>query len=217
METVESLPVRFSESGLRISTGPVVMFRAREFLLQEVDGDDTIPLLLPHNVKRFETVWPVKKNNKPIAFRVCERSLSLVLATKNYVLLKRFSAKEERRRLVASCFFGSRQAKSFVALENHLNYIYRDRRELSEDETYGVAALLNSTLFDRYFRIISGNTQVNATELRSMKFPRLSTVARIGKRVMRLFPLSADEIEDVVLEELKVPASVEAAIMESLA
>jgi adenine-specific DNA-methyltransferase len=100
----------------------------------------------------------------------------------NYVLLRRFTAKEERRRLCAGCFLRARQSASHVGIENHLNYVYHADRELSQDETFGVAALFNSTLFDRYFRMISGSTQVNATEIRTMSFPDLKTIARIGRQ-----------------------------------
>jgi adenine-specific DNA-methyltransferase len=84
-----------------------------------------------------------------------------------------------------------------------LNYIYHAQRDLTEDETFGLAAMFNSTLLDRYFRTISGNTQVNATEIRSMNFPDLETLGRIGQRI-RLAPTESDPI---VLEELGVPGS----------
>jgi len=215
MEVVEALPLRFSETGLRISTGPVVMFRATDFLLENINGRDAVPLLLPHNVKAFETVWPVKKNKKPVAFRICAESRRLSLPVRNYVLLKRFSAKEERRRLIAGCYLRARQKAAMVALENHLNYVYHHERDLTEEETYGIAAVFNSLLFDRYFRMISGNTQVNATELRNMNFPDLSVIAEIGRRVKELPSLDAKHVENIVLEELGVPSSLRTALLES--
>ena len=68
---------------------------------------------------------------------------------------------------------------------------------------YGIAALFNSTLIDRYFRTISGNTQVNATEIRAMNFPELKLLSRIGKQVRR----NTAEAEAVVLKELGVTGS----------
>jgi len=203
MRLAESFPSRFSELGLRISTGPVVMFRATEFLLQAPQEVGSVPLLLPHNVKPFETIWPVSKNGKPAAFRLCNDSLRLLLPTRNYVLLKRFSAKEEKRRLVAGCLLRAHHAVSHVGIENHLNYVCHVERELSEDEVFGIAAFFNSALLDRYFRTISGSTQVNATEIRAMRFPDLKTLRRIGGQVKR----DRSSAEAAVLSELGVATS----------
>jgi adenine-specific DNA-methyltransferase len=123
--------------------------------------------------------------------------------TRNYVLLRRFSAKEERRRLTASWLLRTAEARPYLALENHLNYVYHAERELTVDEVLGLTALFNSALLDRYFRIISGNTQVNATEIRTMRFPALDRVAAIGRRVKDLPDYQPAKVERVVLEGLE--------------
>ena len=197
---VESFPLRFVDTGLRISTGPVVLFRATEYLLGSAAHAASVPLLHPHNVKPFATIWPLAKNGKPAAMKCCEGSRRLLLPTRNYVLLKRFSSKEERRRLTAGCFLAAGTSSPYVAIENHVNYIYHAQRELTEDEVYGIAALFNSPLIDRYFRTISGTTQVNATEIRAMSFPPLKLLSRIGKRVRA----NTAQAETVVLRELGV-------------
>jgi adenine-specific DNA-methyltransferase len=202
LEAVEAWPDRFADLGLAISTGPVVLFRAEEYLLPKLDGPETVPLLASHNVRPFETIWPVEKRGKPTAFRVCRDSLKHLVPARNYVLIRRFSAKEERRRLTASWFLHSAEARPYLALENHLNYVYHAGRELTVDEVYGLTALFNSALLDRYFRIMSGNTQVNATEIRTMKFPPLDRVAAIGRRIKDLGDYPPAKVENVVLEEL---------------
>ncbi len=211
MLLVESWPTRFEAHGLRVSTGPVVIFRATEFLMDTPTGSHSAPLLSVHNVRPFETVWPVTKNSKPTAFRVCEQSLNrrLLVPTRNYVLLRRFSAKEERRRLTASCFLEAAQPLPYVALENHLNYVYHAERNLTENETYGISALFNSALLDRYFRTLSGNTQVNATEVRTMSFPDLRTLRRIGRRIRQLREFSPQFTEHIVLNELGLDGALE--------
>lgn len=203
MRVVESLPLRFSETGLRISTGPVVLFRATEYLLADATDKTAVPLFHPHNVKAFAAPWPLAKNGKHKAFKCCEDSLRLLVPTKNYVLIKRFSSKEEKRRLTAACLLKADFPFPYVGIENHVNYVYHADRDLTEDEVYGIAALFNSTLIDRYFRTISGNTQVNATEIRAMNFPNLKTLARIGKQARR----NTNEAEAIVLKELGVTAS----------
>ena len=143
------------------------------------------------------------KTGKHQAFKCCEDSLRLLVPTKNYVLIKRFSSKEERRRLTAACLLKADFPVPYVGIENHVNYVYHAQRDLTEDEVYGIAAVFNSPLIDRYFRTISGNTQVNATEIRAMNFPELKLLSRIGKKVRR----NTEESEVVVLKELGVTDS----------
>jgi adenine-specific DNA-methyltransferase len=213
-EVAESWPLRFADGGLRISTGPVVLFRAAQFLLPQLNGKNSAPLLSVFNVKPFQTEWPLAHKKHPTALKVCPDSQRLLLPMQNYLLLRRFSAKEERRRLTASCLIASKFSMPFVALENHLNYVYHAERELTTDEVYGLAALFNSALLDRYFRTISGNTQVNATEIRSMKFPALATVAAMGRRVRGLASLDRDAVEIIVFQELGINGAVSTHLVE---
>ena len=215
LEAVEAWPDRFADLGLAISTGPVVLFRAEEYLLTKLDGAETAPLLGPHNVRPFETIWPVEKRGKPTAFRVCRDSLKHLVPARNYVLLRRFSAKEERRRLTASWFLHAVDTRPYLALENHLNYVYHAERELTADEVYGLTALFNSALLDKYFRIMSGNTQVNATEIRTMKFPGLDRVSAIGRCIKDLGEYPPAKVEHVVLDELGINGRLEAYLMEA--
>jgi adenine-specific DNA-methyltransferase len=215
IDAVESWPDRFAELNLRISTGPVVLFRAEEFLLAKPDGKETAPLIGPHNVRPFETVWPLEKRGKPTAFRVCPASVKHLVPTRNYVLLRRFSAKEERRRLTASWFLHTEGRGSYLALENHINYVYHAARELTIDEVYGLTALFNSALLDRYFRIISGNTQVNATEIRAIRCPPLDLVTKIGKRLKTLGGYQPTKVEGIVLETLGINDRLGAYLMEA--
>jgi adenine-specific DNA-methyltransferase len=214
-EAVESWPHRFTELGLRISTGPVVPFRATKFLLPHTHGKKSAPLLSVFNVKPFRTEWPLIHKKHPSAFEVCPDSQSLLLPTQNYVLLRRFSAKEERRRLTASCLIASDFSHPYVALENHLNYVYHAERELTLEETFGLAALFNSALLDRHFRTISGSTQVNATEIRTMKFPALCSATAIGRAVRSLPHLDSDAIESIVLHELGMDRQLSAHLLKA--
>ena len=208
MRAVEAWSGTFADRGLRISTGPVVAFRATQYLLDSADDPDAVPLLSIHNVRPFATVWPVAKGTKPVALRAVNGAAALVLPAQNYVLLRRFSAKEEHRRLTASPYLPTdAERRRPVALENHINYVTHTRRELTEAEVHGLVALFNSALLDRYFRVLSGNTQVNATEIRTIPFPDLRAIARIGDRVAGLTSNDRAEIEAAVLDVLGIPQS----------
>lgn len=197
LKTVEGLPTRFSETGLRISTGPVVAFRATEFLVDEAQRAGSVPLLWPHNVRPFSVQWPLHRRNKPESIAHCDASRKLLIQTRNCVVLKRFSSKEERRRLTAGCLLRSCFETEWLGLENHLNYVYHETRELTEEEVFGIAAVFNSRLFDQYFRIISGNTQINATEIRGLPFPSLVVLGEIGAAILDLSFLNMETDENV--------------------
>ncbi len=178
---IDAWPNSLARSDLNTSTGPVVAFRAASALMdaQDVSTGKAAPFLWMHNVRAQEVAWPVERENKPQAIAVGAKRLLTPVC--NYVLLRRFSAKEERRRLIAAPLLRQDFGHEWVGLENHLNYLYKERGELSPNEAIGLSALLNSALLDRYFRVANGNTQVNAQEIRSLPLPPLGVICEIGR------------------------------------
>ena len=183
VEAMRAWPNTLCSIGLEISTGPVVPFRAREFLADAPSGASTIPLLWMHHVRPMRVEWPSAGTGKPQWVMVAPESEKLLVRDETYVLLRRFSAKEEKRRLVAAPIVRGALNSNRVGLENHLNYIRGVSRELDEELALGVAALLNSSFLDRYFRVSNGNTQVSATELRAMPLPGEGDIRVIGALV----------------------------------
>lgn len=187
--------------GLEISTGPVVPFRAVPLLSEEGNnGTSHAPLLWMQHVKPLCAEWPVKVR-KPQYIQINNESKPLLVPDKNYVLLRRFSAKEEQRRLTAAALIAGTLGSPWVGLENHLNYIHRPKGSLTEAETWGLTALLTSSLLDKYFRAVNGNTQVSATELRAMPLPPLELIIRLGNSVMSN-KSSTSDIDFLVTNEL---------------
>jgi len=186
LNVVDKWPFKLRDLGLEISTGPVVPFRAKKYLiLKSASNGKSVPLLWMHNIKGIKTIWPENKNKKPIAIKVTENSKKLLLPVKNYVLVRRFSSKEEPRRLHSSVFLESEFPHEAIGIENHLNYIHKPGRHLSVSEAYGISAILNTAIVDNYFRTLNGNTQVNATDIRSLPFPSIKDVKRIGQVVRK--------------------------------
>jgi adenine-specific DNA-methyltransferase len=183
---VDSWPGSLRAYGLQISTGPVVPFRATQFIDKagEVPGSH-VPLFWMNHVQPMQVTWPIGRH-KPEYIKHVTDALALLVPNRNYVLLRRFSAKEEERRLVAGPYMASTGKISMIGLENHLNYVYRPGGTLTEDEAFGLAALFSSSLLDTYFRISNGNTQVGATELRTMPLPALSIINAIGRQARAL-------------------------------
>lgn len=179
---VGSLGANLSELNVAVSTGPVVDFRHKE-QLQEQPDRDTAPLIYPCHLESGHVQWPIANGRKPNAFRPEGAGDKVLVAEGCYVLVKRFSSKEERRRIVAAVYDPHEVAGGPVAFENHLNYYHRNGGGLGVELARGLAAYLNSTLVDQYFRLFSGHTQVNATDLRRLPYPTLSQLSEIGRCV----------------------------------
>ena len=186
IETMSSWDGSLAGYGLSVSTGPVVAFRARSFLTtaETVRQGQAVPLLWMQNVQPQRVEWPVARGKKPQGISLQEGSASLLVSKANYVLLRRFSSKEEPRRLIAAPLLADRFIGEWIGLENHLNYIYRKQGVLEAEDAYGLSGLLNSALIDRYVRISNGNTQVNAAELRALPLPPLEIIKQIGRRLL---------------------------------
>lgn len=155
-----------TDLGLTVSTGRVVDFRSRDMLhTQRVEG--AWPMVNASHIRAGRTSHPVGAR-KPEWFHTGPEAASKLLVPAGaYVLIKRFSAKEERRRISAGVW----QSDEAVAFDNKLNYIHQDGHGLDPQIARGLSVFLNSSRLDDYFRVFSGHTQVNATDLRQMRFP----------------------------------------------
>ena len=192
IRTIRSWPNTLHTLGLAISTGPVVPFRATQFLSHSEVDASTVPLLWMQNVRPMRADWPLNGKKKAQRIRLTSESAKLLVKDATYILLRRFSSKEEQRRLVAAPLFRGRLKADRVGLENHLNYIHGISRTIDVELAYGLSALFNSTFLDRYFRISNGNTQVSATELRAMPLPAEKHIRSIGEAVQSQIDFEPD-------------------------
>jgi adenine-specific DNA-methyltransferase len=189
--------------GVQVSTGRVVDFRAKDFLVHEKDdlapGKRTAPLIYPMHFDNGIVKWP-KVGKKPNHLILAEETKPLLVPAGVYVLVKRFSAKEEKRRITAAVTQPNHLPRMAYAFENHLNYYHENGQGFSVDLARGLAIYLNSTLVDSYFRQFSGHTQVNASDLRSLPYPDAKTLERIGKSSDD-GPLSQEQIDQLIAKE----------------
>ena len=183
IEIVDHFPNTLKDLDMEISTGPVVPFRAKPFLYHNNGEKSLFPLLWMHNMDNLKIKWPHNKNKKQPYIKFTEDSKSLFLPLKNYVLLNRFSSKEQKRRLISAVLLKTDFKWKQVGIENHVNYIYKKQGELSKEEALGLSAYLNTEFIDAYFRSLNGSTQVNATDIRSLPFPDLNLIKEIGKEI----------------------------------
>jgi adenine-specific DNA-methyltransferase len=167
------------ELGLDVCTGPVVDFRLREHLRMKPEPG-AVPLLYASHFVNGKIEWPreSKKPNAIVRNRETERWL---MSNGCYVVLRRLTSKEEKRRVVAYLLDENALPGETIGFENHLNVIHRDRHGLPVTLARGLWIYLNSQSVDDYFRTFSGHTQVNATDLRRLRYPSLAELESMGR------------------------------------
>ncbi|MEN6334085.1 MAG: N-6 DNA methylase [Phycisphaerales bacterium] len=187
IERMSRFSATMEELGLEVSTGRVVDFRAREFLRKDPEPG-TVPLIYPCHFEQGFVRWPLQEAKKPNAIVCSDETQDLLVPAGCYVLTKRFTAKEERRRIVGAIYDPTRIDAPLVGFENHLNYFHSRGCGLSPDLARGLVVFLNSSVLDRYFRLFSGHTQVNATDLRKMRYPSREQMLRLGREMGTALP-----------------------------
>lgn len=200
-DQVCGLHASLAKLGLSISTGRVVDFRARDHLRQEPEIG-TAPLIYPCHFNGLFVSWPRLPVKKPNAIENNSSTSSLLLQEGVYVLTKRFTSKEERRRVVACIYSPEFVASGPVGFENHVNYIHIAGQGLDIVLAKGLWAYLNSSALDLYFRQFNGHTQVNATDLRNIRFPTAEQLRNMGSRIGDE-TLQQEQIDIIVTEEVK--------------
>ena len=197
---VRQIRTGLKDLGLTVSTGRVVDFRAEEFIVQE-PSRNTVPLIYSTHFDQGYISWPIANGRKPNAIISEPATKSLMVPRGTYVLVKRFSSKEERRRIVACIYDPERIDAAEIGFENHLNYFHLNGAGMDMKLAKGLSAYLNSTVVDQHFRRFSGHTQVNATDLRTLPYPARAILERIGAQVSSV-PISQNLIDQLVEHEL---------------
>ncbi|MEW1615833.1 MULTISPECIES: class I SAM-dependent methyltransferase [unclassified Streptomyces] len=189
-----------ADLGLTVSTGRVVDFRSREMLHHEhIRG--AVPMINATHIRGGVTQHPIGAKKPEWFHAEPADAAKLLVPGGDYVLIKRFSAKEERRRVVSAVW----RSEGEVAFDNKLNYIHQDGHGLAAEVADGLSVFLNSTQLDSYFRVFSGHTQVNATDLRQMRFPSLDQLRELAAVTSR------DQLEiDAAVEAVLAPTEVKA-------
>lgn len=196
--TIELSPaVRYSlaDIGVKVSTGPVVDFRLKAHL-RDMPEPGAVPLIYPGHLSMTGAVWPVACLKKPNAIMRNDETEKWLYPSGFYCVVRRFSSKEEKRRVVASVVdpaaFGDH---SVLGFENHLNLFHENKHGLPEALARGLAVFLNTTAVDEHFRRFNGHTQVNATDLKLMKYPSRDTLIQLGEWAMKQGTLAQNQID----------------------
>ncbi len=181
--------------GVKMKTGLTVDFRNRDILRDE-EEEGAIPLFYSQHIKQGKVQFPIQKEHE----YVVTDQRGLMQDNKNYLFVKRFTAKEESRRLQCGIYLAKNYPQyTKISTQNKINFIDGLLGEMSECLVYGLYVLFNSTLYDEYYRILNGSTQVNSTEVNSMPVPDIESIQEMGRKLMETKDLSEKNC-DLILE-----------------
>lgn len=180
--------------GLKMRTGLTVDFRSHEYLRDKSDID-TVPLFYSQHIKNGQVVFPIEKDGEYITI---EKD-GLIQKNKNYLFVKRFTAKEEKRRLQSGIYL-SEYLPNYdkISTQNKINFIDGIGFDMTKEQVYGLYVIFNSTIYDQYYRILNGSTQVNSSEINSMPIPPLTDIEKLGSALMRIDDLSVSTCDKLL-------------------
>lgn len=201
MEIIQKIN-RYTETlpdiGFRMKTGIIVDFRQWGDLRKE-PGKGICPLFYAQHIKEGRVNH--LPSGKDFDWVSTEKS-GLIQENKDYVFCKRFTAKEEKRRLQCGIYLAEDFSDyQVIGTQNKINFVEKtDKSHMTIEEVYGIYALLNSTLFDMYYRILNGSTQVNSTEVNGIPVPPLEKIRIIGRKVIDRDSLSTKTCDQILNE-----------------
>ena len=198
LQNVNKFNKPMTSIGLKMKTGLTVDFRNKE-LLRNSNEENTVPLFYSQHIKDGRVVFPIGKENEYIT----DDLPGMIQNNRNYLFVKRFTSKEEHRRLQSAIYIAKNYPEyNMISTQNKINFIDTvDNSEMTEELVYGLYAVINSTLYDKYYRILNGSTQVNATEMNAIPFPARKDLEYMGRLLMELGDYSTGGC-DIVLSEV---------------
>lgn len=183
LEAERKYHYKLEDIGISVSTGPVVDFRMRDHLRSE-PGPEIAPLVYAHHYVDGFVVHPKLDAKKPNFIEINDSTRKWLVPTGCYVCVRRLSSKEEKRRIIPAVFNPSATPGELIGLDNHMNFFHQTKRGMPEELARGLAIYLGSTFADKWLRRFSGHTQVNAGDLRTLRYPPVETLVAWGKEAL---------------------------------
>lgn len=199
--TEETVPLE--DLGIKVATGTVVWNRLKGHM-RDAKGQKALPLIWGNGIRSYRFLRLGNREGGATHALLDDRTEGIV-SKGQALLVKRMTAKEEARRLVA-CRVPDQYAGSddgYFA-ENHVNLVFAAPDAQIDLDT--VLGLLNSRLYDYVFRALNGNTQVSATELAMLPVkmgPQLQAIAAHARKLTAVDgadPKATARIDELIAE-----------------
>lgn len=199
---ISSFPETLSSLGLKMSTGLIIDSRCEGLLFTEpIKG--SVPLLRPSAMKNGQISFPQPVKRQYIA----PVNPRLIQKNKNMVIVKRVPAKSDDRFVNSAIYMAAQlPAYRYISTHNKINFIdSKDKNsEMCPRLAFGLFALLNSTIYDRYISIVSKSKQINSKEMRELPLPPRNIIENIGMRLMAVRQTTVAACDQIVNPTLHI-------------
>ena len=199
---ISGFPETLSGLGLKMSTGLIIDSKCEGLLFTE-PIKTSVPVLRPSHMKNGQISFP-----QPIKRQyVAPVNTSLIQKNKNMIIIKRVPAKSDERFVNSSIYMAAQlPAYKYISTHNKINFIDTKEKnaEICPRLAFGLFALLNSTIYDRYISIVSKSKQINSKEMRTLPLPPRNIIENIGMRLMAVRQTSVAACDQIVNPTLHI-------------
>lgn len=199
---ISDFPETLTSLGLKMSTGLIVDSKCEGLLFTEpIKG--TVPLIRVATMQGGVISFPQPIKRQYIA----PVNPSLVQKNKNLIIIKRVPAKSDERFVNSAIYLASQlPAYKYISTHNKINFIdTKDKNsEICARLAFGLFALLNSTIYDRYISIVSKSKQINSKEMPNLPLPPRNLIENIGMRLMAMRQTSVKACDQIVNPTLHI-------------
>ena len=200
---IGDFPETLTSLGLKMSTGLVIDSKCKKIIFDEPELA-SIPIIRQNAIRDGMIKFPAPNVRGQYLMPL---ESALFQRNKNMLVIKRIPAKSDARFLNCAVYFaGQRPSDRFISTHNKVIFIdTKDKNdEMCARLVFGIYALLNSTIYDRYISIVSKSKQVNSKEMKSLPLPPKNLIENMGMRLMAGKDLSVIACDRIVNPTLHI-------------
>ncbi len=198
---VSRFPETLSSLGLRMRTGLTLESRYKD-LLRDAPEKNTVPLIHPNSIRLGQVSFPHPHVKNQY---ILNTEKSILQRNKNMLFIKRVPAKSDKKALFCGAYLASQLPRdAVITTHNKLNYIdYADGREMDFNMVFGLFVVLNSSLYGKYYSIVSKSKQINATEFATLPLPSAAALRAMGGALSMARVFSEKVCDNLLLAQMK--------------
>ena len=166
--------------------------------------EGTLPIIR-HNVIKNGTIAFPERGMK--GQYIAPLKKALMQKNRNMIIIKRIPAKSDERFVNSAIYLAAQLPHyKYISTHNKVNFIDMKNKntEICPRLAFGLFALLNSTVYDRYISIVSKSKQINAKEMKDLPLPPRHVIENIGLGLMAARQTSVKACDTVVNKTLHI-------------